>query len=32
MRYQQLALLHLAIIVPAFMVGTYLLIRRKGMS
>lgn len=30
MTYQHLAYLHLATIVPAFLVGTFLLLRRKG--
>ena len=30
MTYLQLAYLHLATIVPAFLIGTYLLIRQKG--
>jgi uncharacterized membrane protein len=30
MTYHQLAYLHLATIVPAFLIGTYLLARRKG--
>ena len=30
MTYQQLAYLHLATIVPAFLIGTFLLSRRKG--
>ncbi|MBI3775411.1 MAG: DUF2306 domain-containing protein [Gammaproteobacteria bacterium] len=30
MTYQQLAYLHLATILPAFLIGTFLLLRRKG--
>lgn len=30
MTYLQLAYLHLASVVPAFLIGTYLLVRRKG--
>lgn len=30
MSYQQLAYLHLATVLPAFLLGTYLLLRRKG--
>jgi uncharacterized membrane protein len=30
MTYQQLSYLHLATIVPAFLIGTFLLLRRKG--
>ena len=30
MTYLQLAYLHLATILPAFMIGTYLMLRRKG--
>lgn len=32
MTYHQLAYLHLATILPAFVIGTYLLLRRKGTS
>ena len=30
MSYEQLAYLHLATVVPAFAIGTWLLVRRKG--
>jgi len=30
MTYHQLALIHLATVLPAFLIGTYLLLRRKG--
>ena len=30
MTYEQLSWLHLATIVPAFLLGTFLLLRRKG--
>lgn len=30
MRYEQLAYFHLATIIPAFLVGTFLFVRRKG--
>ena len=32
MNYDQLTMLHLATILPAFLIGTYLMVRRKGTS